>query len=142
MQKEEVTDLATEQTDLEDFFLDCVHSCRKHLRYKLVSYHRKDNLLQAYLNTVKSGDPKDVERFSAFEKQKLAELLVTNKELLQNIFDKMFRNREGYRDDPAHQRGKEIGIEEILNMLKGDFSNQNYLLGQTSSIIQNESGKG
>jgi hypothetical protein len=65
-----------------------------------------------------------VERFSGIEKQKLAELLVTNKDLLQNIFDKMFRNKEG-KDDKMMSKGSgEIGADEILNMLKGDFGSQ------------------
>ena len=68
LKRDELIDEVTEQNDLESFFLDCIHHCRKLLRYKVVQYKHKsqdgDNLLQAYLNTVKSGDPRDVERFS------------------------------------------------------------------------------
>ena len=52
----------------------------------------KPNLLQTYLNIVKTGAPEEIERFSQIERQKLVELLVTNQELLNFMFDKMFKN--------------------------------------------------
>ena len=52
------------------------------------------NLLETYQNTVRSGDPALVHHFSQIEKQKLVELLVTNKDLLSFIFDKMFKNKK------------------------------------------------
>ena len=52
----------------------------------------KPNLLDTYLRIVKTGAPEEIEKFSQIERQKLVELLVTNQELLNFIFDKMFRN--------------------------------------------------
>lgn len=42
------------------------------------------------MNTVKTGTQEEIERFSHIEKQKLVQLLSTNNELLQYMFDKMF----------------------------------------------------
>lgn len=53
---------------------------------------RKPNLLQTYLRIVKTGAPEEIEKFSQIERQKLVELLVTNQELLNFMFDKMFKN--------------------------------------------------
>ena len=41
---------------------------------------------------MKTGAPEEIERFSQIERQKLVELLVTNTDLLNFMFDKMFRN--------------------------------------------------
>jgi len=54
--------------------------------------NKKTNLLQTYLRIVKTGAPEEIERFSQIERQKLVELLVTNQELLNFMFDKMFKN--------------------------------------------------
>jgi hypothetical protein len=53
---------------------------------------RQPNLLETYLKIVKTGAPEEIERFSQIERQKLVELLVTNTDLLNFMFDKMFRN--------------------------------------------------
>ena len=52
----------------------------------------KPNLLETYMRIVKTGAPEEIERFSQIERQKLVELLVTNQELLNFMFDKMFKN--------------------------------------------------
>ena len=44
------------------------------------------------MRIVKTGAPEEIERFSQIERQKLVELLVTNQELLNFMFDKMFKN--------------------------------------------------
>lgn len=44
------------------------------------------------MRIVQTGAPEEIERFSQIERQKLVELLVTNQELLNFMFDKMFRN--------------------------------------------------
>jgi len=44
------------------------------------------------LRIVKTGAPEEIERFSQIERQKLVELLCTNTDLLNFMFDKMFRN--------------------------------------------------
>ena len=53
---------------------------------------QQPNLLETYLRIVKTGAPEEIERFSQIERQKLVELLVTNTDLLNFMFDKMFRN--------------------------------------------------
>lgn len=55
------------------------------------SKHQR-SLLQTYLRIVKTGTPSEIDQFSHIERQKLVELLTTNKELLCHMFDKMFRN--------------------------------------------------
>ena len=52
----------------------------------------RPNLLETYLRIVQTGGPEEIEKFSQVERQKLVELLVTNQELLNFMFDKMFRN--------------------------------------------------
>lgn len=44
------------------------------------------------MNIVKTGAPEEIEKFSQIERQKLVELLVTNQELLNFMFDRMFKN--------------------------------------------------
>lgn len=58
-------------------------------------------MLQTYLKIVKTGSPEEIEQFSQIERQKLVELLVTNQELLNFMFDKMFKN---YYDPKEHEQ--------------------------------------
>jgi hypothetical protein len=43
---------------------------------------------------VKTGSPQEIEMFSKIERQKLVELLCSNQDLLNFIFDKMFFNMQ------------------------------------------------
>lgn len=114
---EEVFLKANELDDLSNIFIDCIHSHRKTLRNQLIrikttpgnsrqqakSFEQsrnslnatmkpRPNLLETYLRIVQTGGPEEIEKFSQVERQKLVELLVTNQELLNFMFDKMFRN--------------------------------------------------
>lgn len=53
---------------------------------------KQSKLLETYMQIVKTGAPGEIDRFSKIERQKLVELLCTNTELLNFIFDKMFFN--------------------------------------------------
>lgn len=53
-----------------------------------------NSLLNTYINTVKTGSQEEIEQFSQIEKQKLVQLLVTNSELLNYMYDKMFKNKK------------------------------------------------
>jgi hypothetical protein len=44
------------------------------------------------MKIVKTGAPEEIEEFSKIERQKLVELLCTNQDLLNFMFDKMFMN--------------------------------------------------
>lgn len=46
------------------------------------------------MNIVKTGAPDEIEKFSKIERQKLVELLSTNQDLQNFIFDKMFFNTQ------------------------------------------------
>jgi hypothetical protein len=46
------------------------------------------------MNIVKTGSPQEIESFSKIERQKLVELLCTNQDLLNFVFDKMFFNNQ------------------------------------------------
>lgn len=61
---------------------------------KTVSNLYNNSLLNIYINTVKTGSQEEIEQFSQIEKQKLVQLLATNSELLQFMFDKMFKNNK------------------------------------------------
>lgn len=47
-------------------------------------------LLETYLSIVRTGAPDEIEKFAKIERQKLVELLCTNTDLLNFMFDKMF----------------------------------------------------
>ena len=107
---------ANEIDDLSNIFIDCIHAHRKSLRNELIrikvninankslfetsklsedsvmTQTVKPNLLDTYMKIVQTGAPEEIEKFSKIERQKLVELLVTNQELLNFMFDKMFRN--------------------------------------------------
>lgn len=51
---------------------------------------RNNKLLETYMRIVKTGAPEEIEQFSKIERQKLVELLCTNQDLLNFMFDKMF----------------------------------------------------
>lgn len=51
---------------------------------------RHNKLLETYMRIVKTGAPEEIEQFSKIERQKLVELLCTNQDLLNFMFDKMF----------------------------------------------------
>lgn len=55
------------------------------------------------MQIVKTGAPNEIDRFSKIERQKLVELLCTNTELLNFIFDKMFFNM--VKDSPIGSGG-------------------------------------
>ena len=51
---------------------------------------RQNKLLETYMRIVKTGAPEEIEQFSKIEWQKLVELLCTNQDLLNFMFDRMF----------------------------------------------------
>lgn len=53
---------------------------------------KQTKLLETYMKIVKTGAPEEIEQFSKIERQKLVELLCTNQDLLNFMFDKMFVN--------------------------------------------------
>ena len=53
---------------------------------------KQNKLLETYMKIVKTGAPEEIEEFSKIERQKLVELLCTNQDLLNFMFDKMFMN--------------------------------------------------
>ena len=53
---------------------------------------KQTKLLETYMKIVQTGAPSEIERFSKIERQKLVELLCTNQDLLNFMFDKMFKN--------------------------------------------------
>lgn len=91
-----------ELDSLSNFFLDCVYSQQKTLRQTLIRMNFKNEeggtshpkLLDTYMNIVKTGSPEEINRFSKIERQKLVELLCTNQDLLNFMFDKMFFNNQ------------------------------------------------
>lgn len=46
------------------------------------------------MKIVKTGAPEEIEEFSKIERQKLVELLCTNQDLLNYMYDKMFVNNQ------------------------------------------------
>lgn len=62
-------------------------------------------LLDTYLRIVQKGAPEEIDRFSKIERQKLVELLCTNQDLLNHIFDTMFVTKTNDNMDDDRQRG-------------------------------------
>ena len=97
-------DLVLPMSDLDNlsnFFLDCVYAQKKSLRQKLIRMNFDDDqepkqtkLLETYMKIVKTGAAEETDQFSKIERQKLVELLSTNQDLLNFIFDKMFFNMQ------------------------------------------------
>ena len=56
---------------------------------------KQNKLLETYMKIVRTGAPEEIEQFSKIERQKLVELLCTNSDLLNFMFDKMFVHRHG-----------------------------------------------
>ena len=54
----------------------------------------QNKLLETYMKIVKTGAPEEIEEFSKIERQKLVELLCTNQDLLNFMYDKMFVNND------------------------------------------------
>ena len=55
---------------------------------------KKGNLLETYMRIVKTWHPDEIELFSKIERQKLVELLCTNQDLLNFMFDKVFMSSQ------------------------------------------------
>lgn len=95
---EELVHTHDELERLGNFFIDCVYAARKQMRLRLIRQEddprRKpvehQRLLDTYLRIVQKGAPDEIDRFSKIERQKLVELLCTNQDLLNHIFDTMF----------------------------------------------------
>ena len=88
-----------EMDNMSNFFLDCVYAQQKSLRQQLIKMNfnnsqggKQTKLLETYMQIVKTGTPQEIDRFSKIERQKLVELLCTNQDLLNFMFDKMFFN--------------------------------------------------
>lgn len=56
------------------------------------------------MKIVKTGAPEEIEEFSKIERQKLVELLCTNQDLLNFMFDKMFMNVKQSPDDESQEQ--------------------------------------
>lgn len=64
------------------------------MNFKNETNGSRPKLLDTYMNIVKTGAPAEINNFSKIERQKLVELLCTNQDLLNFIFDKMFFNNK------------------------------------------------
>lgn len=62
---------------------------------------RQNKLLETYMRIVKTGAPDEIEQFSKIERQKLVELLCTNQDLLNFMFDRMFVHVNEQQDNSS-----------------------------------------
>ena len=79
-----------------------------------------NSLLNIYINTVKTGSQDEIEKFSQIEKQKLVQLLSTNNELLDFMFDKMFKNTKKVKKDKGEIRNQADLIEALMDRERKD----------------------
>lgn len=92
----------------------------------------QNKLLETYMKIVKTGAPEEIEEFSKIERQKLVELLCTNQDLLNFMYDKMFVNNhrsappEGGEDDEALLSSQENFGQQNSNFIQSN-ENQNEL---------------
>ena len=151
-QAEDRTQVAEElvipQNDLDNlgnFFLECVYHQRKALRQKLIKMKfttsdgeetdpKNNKLLETYMKIVKTGAPEEIEQFSKIERQKLVELLSTNQDLLNFIFDKMFINVNKDEHKTDKQEDTEPSSGEIAQM---QAMNMNQYKGQYTETEMN-----
>ena len=133
-------ELIVPQNDLDNlsnFFLECIYEQRKALRQKLIKMKftnangeeqdpKNNKLLETYMKIVKTGAPEEIEQFSKIERQKLVELLSTNQDLLNFIFDKMFINvnKEGPNTRSDKEDNTEPSSGEIANNMMNQYKYQ------------------
>eukprot|EP00347_Sterkiella_histriomuscorum_P015923 403355172 len=103
---------------------------------KTVSNVFNNSLLNTYINTVKTGTQDEIEQFSQIEKQKLVQLLSTNNELLNFMFDKMFKNNKKAKDQ--NLSNKQNLCHQNLDLLDEEDNTLNFQsLMQNSEIPDN-----
>ena len=72
--------------------------------------------MDTYLRIVQRGAPDEIDRFSKIERQKLVELLCTNQDLLNHIFDTMFVTKTN--DSDGHERPMGNGASDQVNVIQ------------------------
>ena len=146
--------------NLSNFFLDCIYAQQKALRQRLVRMKfdhdpeenpKQTKLLETYMKIVKTGAPDEIEQFSKIERQKLVELLCTNQDLLNFMFDKMFfnnvppnNNRGGLSSDDTEtssgDQNKHISHALPLNEPHYELNQGDFLEEQIRSHKTEKSG--
>jgi hypothetical protein len=88
------------------------------------------------MKIVKTGAPEEIEEFSKIERQKLVELLCTNQDLLNFMFDKMFVNNQ--KSAPPQGEGEE---DQLLSSQENfGAPSPNFMQSHDNNLHQNQGG--
>ncbi|CDW88332.1 UNKNOWN [Stylonychia lemnae] len=102
---------------------------------KTVSNVFNNSLLNTYINTVKTGSQEEIEQFSQIEKQKLVQLLVTNSELLNFMFDKMFKNKKSQKNQNQSNSQAMLNINQNMDLVNFEDNSNNNLNFNTNNQV-------